>query len=399
VNEVVARAVDHAASQAPTALVFVSDQDSEGVIRQSLNDVGVPAAQAEFIRGNVESATAALAQRASPRLLIIDIAGIRNPGAQLNELAKVCEPSTGVVAVGNSNDIRLYRELRNAGVAEYFFKPLVKSLVNQTCNSILNGPAPRPAARSGRLIFFLGVRGGVGATTLAVSTAWQLAEAHKRWVMFLDLDIYGGDAALQLDSTPSHALTEALERPERVDELFLDRGAIHVSQRLDLLAALEPLGQEVPIEEAAVLSLLNILVERYRFVFVDLPAALSSKLTQVLHLPSLCILVSDASIAAARDTVRWRERIGPNTSDRTTLHILNRNGAPGSLPEAEFARIVGTAPDLIVPYHRDIEVASTLGIKGIQSCATLRRSLTPIFRQLAGEGPPPPPSLFARLFG
>jgi pilus assembly protein CpaE len=388
-----------AAGSASTALVFVTDANSEGTIRQALGDIGVANEQVEFVSGNVLTATDALARRPSPRLLVVDISGIEQPESRLSELARVCEPSTAVLVVGAQNDIPLYRNLKNAGVAEYFFKPLVRTLVRQTCSGLLTGATVQPAAHSGRLVFFLGVRGGVGATTIAVSSAWHLAETHKRWVMLLDLDIFGGDAALQLDSAPSHALTEALERPDRVDQMFLDRGMIHVTPRLDLLASLEPLGKTSAIDEHAVLSLLNVLLNRYRYVFVDLPVAVASKLPQVLQLPSLCFLVSDASLAGARDTPRWRELLGPNLPDRTTMHILNKNGAAGSLPDDEFTRIIGTVPDIVVPYNREIEAAATLGIKGVQSCAPLRRSLAPIFRQLAGEGPEPTPSLLARLFG
>ena len=394
-----ATATPKEAIQAPTAMVFVSDRDAEGVIRQSLSDIGISGTQMEFISGTVEAATVALARRASPHLLIVDISGVNKPEVHLAALARVCEPSTGVVVIGDSNDIRLYRELKHAGVAEYYFKPLVRSLVAQTFSGIITGSAPQPAARTGRLVFVLGVRGGVGATTIAVSTAWQLAEGHKRWVMLLDLDISAGDAALQLDMRPSHALTEALEAPDRVDELFLDRGTIHVTPRLDLLASLEPLGEELPIDERSVMSLLEILLHRYRFVFVDLPATTATKLMQVLHLPSHCILVGDASLAAARDIARWRERIGPNTSDRTTQHIFNKSGAAGTIPESEILRITGEKPDIVIPYRREIEAAGALGIQSLQSCATLRRSLAPIIRQLAGEETERPPSFLARLFG
>jgi pilus assembly protein CpaE len=384
---------------ASTALVFVSDPDSEGTIRQALSDIGVANEQAEFVSGDASTATDELAQRASPRLLVVDISGIEQPESRISELARVCEPSTGVVVIGDQNDIRLYRNLKNAGVADYFFKPLVHALITQTFSGILKGRASQATAHTGRPVFVLGVRGGVGATTIAVSTAWQLAEAHKRWVMLLDLDISGGNAALQLDREPSHALTEALERPERVDELFLDRGVTHVTPRLDLLASLEPLGEEFSIAEPAVLSLLNNLLGRYRFIFVDIPAAVASRLPQVLHLPSLCIMVSDASLAAARDVARWRERIGPNTPERTTLHILNQGGAPGAIPESEFIRITGQAPEIVIPYLRAIEAAASLGVNGMKACAPLRRALAPVLRQLVGEETEPRQSLFSRLFG
>src|SRR5205807_1770007 len=104
------------------------------------------------------------------------------------------------------------------------------------------------------------------------NAAWYLAEKKQRWVMLVDLDLHNGDAALQFDSTPGHALSEAFEKPERVDRLFLERGTIHVRERLDLLASLEPLSESTTLAEGAVLSLLGKLLHRYRFVFVDLPS-------------------------------------------------------------------------------------------------------------------------------
>jgi len=395
VNEAATGTIEPSANHMPTVMVFAADPDSEGVIRQSVNDIGIQ--NAEFTAGNAETAISVLARQASPRLLIVDVSGIDDPGAKIAALAQVCEPGTGVIVIGDDNDIRLYRELKEAGVAEYFFKPLVKTIFTQTCNAILSGDTAPAPARTGRLVFFLGVRGGVGATTIAVNTAWHLAEAHKRWVILLDLDLHSGDAALQLDSTPTHALTEAFERPERVDELFLERGVIHVTPRLDLLASLEPLGQPFNIEEEAVLSLLDTLLHRYRFVFVDLPATLAPVLPQALHLPSLCVLVSNGSLVAARDVARWRERIGANTPDRSTLHVLNKAGTPGSLPDAEFIRAAGKPPDVVIPFWREIQAASSLGARAVQKSTNLRQALTPVLRQLVGEVAEPPRSLLSRL--
>ena len=387
-----------ASSKPRTALAFVSDQESEGVIRQSLSDLGLN--DAEIVSGDVTTATVALGRQPSPRLLIVDVSGIDDPSARLHELAQVCEPGTGVIVIGERNDIALYRELKNSGINEYFFKPLVRNLFANACNAVLSGGSMPPSRdRTGRLVFVVGVRGGVGATTIAVSAAWDLAEVHKRWVLLIDLDLSNGDAALQLDATPSHALAEAIEHPDHVDELFLERGVIHVTARLDLLASLEPLDGRVDVEETALLSIFQILLLRYRFVFIDVPATLAARLIHVLHLPSLCILVSNGSLVAARDVARWFERMGPNTLERSSLHILNQSGAAGSLPEAEFIRAVGRAPDIIIPYHRDIGLASNFGIKGIQKCATLRRALIPVLRQLVGEVEEPPRSILKRLFG
>lgn len=384
---------------APTAKIFVRDQETEDVLRRALIDIGVE--DGEFTRGNVETATAALARAPTPRLLVVDISGVEDPLTRIDELAARCEPEVNVVTIGDRNDIILYRQLRNAGVTEYFFKPLVRDMVKRVCAQILRGGYDEKSSspRGGKLVFVLGVRGGVGATTIAVNAAWRLANKGQRWVMLLDMDLEGGDAALQLDATPSNALQEALEKPERVDKLFLERGTLHIGQRLDLLASLQPLGASVKVKEEAFRGLIDKLLQRYRFVFVDLPATSATRFIDVLHQPSTCILVSNASLASVRELVRWRDWIGPNSSERRTMHVLNMSSADGALPEAEFLRAAGQAPDVTIPYNRDVAIASNLGVKATQKCSALDRGLAKLLSDLAGEPAIAPRSVLSRMFG
>lgn len=392
-------ATPHVSSRiaAPTVQVFTRDHDAEGTIRQSLSNLNAP--EANFVHGDIATAIATLAEQPSPKLLIVDVSDVDDPVVRVNELAEVCEPNTGVIVIGRRNDIVLYRDLKFAGVAEYFFKPLVADLVTRACSNVITGATEPQPTRTGKLVFILGVRGGVGATTIAVNTAWQLAETRQRWVMLLDLDLQGGDAALQLDQTPSHALREAVENPERVDKLFLERAVIPVESRIDLLASLEPIGHGVKFDENAVLVLLDNLLHRYRYIFVDVPPAAAPQLMQALHLPSICVLVSSGTLASAREVARWREWIGANTPERTVMHVLNQHGAPDSLSDSDFNRAAGRAPDVIIPYDRDIAAASILGIKGTQKCAALKRGLAPLLRYLSGEQVARRRSLFGRILG
>jgi pilus assembly protein CpaE len=386
-----------ARAAAPVAKVYVSDPESEGVIRLSLSDLGVD--DAEFTNGTAETASAALATQASPRLLVIDLCGVKNPLACIDELATRCEPNVGVVAIGERNDIILYRHLKDAGVAEYFFKPLVLDVVKNTFSDILSGSKIKAhASRTGKLIFVMGVRGGVGATTIAASAAWGMAKTGQRWVMLVDLDLQNGDAALQLDSTPSHALREAFEKPERVDKLFLERGTIHVNKRLDILASMEPLGECSPLNEDAVISLFEKLQQRYHFVFVDLPARAAVGLTRLLRGPSICVLVSNETLTSTRELGRWREWIGPNSPERRTMHVLNMAGASGALSEADFIRISGQAPDVTIAYAQNIAMASNLGIKALQKCESLNTGIRQLLHELAGEPAVAKRSLLSRLF-
>jgi pilus assembly protein CpaE len=380
-------------------MAFVADQDTEQLVRRAFGDLSID--DADFTRGTVETATEALGKRKTPRLLVVDISGVENPLLRINELAEKCEPEVNVVTIGDRNDILLYQDLKTAGVADYFLKPLVLDTFKRFCNRLLNGAYEenRTNANAGKLVFVLGVRGGVGATTIAVNAAMRLADKGQRWVMLVDLDMEGGDAALQLAASPTNALHEALERPERVDKLFLERGALHAGDRLDLLASLEPFGKSVTLNEDTIKPLIDKLLQRYRFVFVDLPTARAANLAQALHAPSACVLVSSATLASARDLMRWREWIGPNSPERRTMHVLNMSGADGALPEAEFVRAVGHPPDVVIPYDRGIAAAASLGAIAAQKSSALNRGLARMLRDLAGEITEKPPSILQRILG
>ena len=391
------------AAAAARAMVYVQDADSEGVIRQVLSDLRVT--DPIFKSGGLTAAIADLADRPSPRLLIVDSSGVDDPREMVAQLIERCELATGVVVIGDSNDIRLYRALNEAGAADYFFKPLVTGLVSRSCSVILDpqsGPVQgrgQPAARTGKLILVMGARGGVGATTMAVRIASGLAEHPPRPVLLVDLDLQFGDAVLQLDATPSHALREALDRAERVDDLFLERGVIHVSRHLDLLASLEPLEQDSTFTEDALLTLLETLRRRYRFVVVDLPSTHATALQRLLHLPSVLMLVSDASLSSAREIARLRKMLGTSSPDRTIMHLLNKSGAPGSLSATEFARGAGQAPDVVIPWSREIATASSLGIVAKPDCPVLDHALAPVFAHVSGETAEPDRSILSKLLG
>jgi pilus assembly protein CpaE len=381
---------------APRIKVFVADQDSESIVRQALADVGIDDFATTI--GNVATARTLLAKQTSPRLLIVDISGVEDPVSSILDLAEVCEPGVGIVAIGDSNDISLYRQLKHAGVAEYFFKPLIRDQIGRCCNDVLTDRFDQPSLFSGKLVFLLGVRGGVGATTLATNAAWYVSEARQRWTMMLDLDMQSGDAALLFDVAPGPALREAFERPDRVDKLFLERGAIHVSKRLNLLASLEPLGSSVEGSEEALRTLLENLLRRYRLVIVDIPASIAGYLPEILQMPSTCVLVANASLTAARDMARWRDMLGPNTRERRTLHVLNHTDAYGGLTEAEFARAAGQPPDVVIAYDRDLATTANLGVKAMQKCPLFKFGMAKMVHDVTGEPLEKPSSIFRRIF-
>ena len=379
----------------PSVRSFLRDPESEEVVRHALDQLGVH--DVGFSTGDVEKAIGVLAQDASPKLLIVDVSGFEDPIHQINKLAEVCEHGTAVIVIGDRNDVKFYRDLQQAGVAEYFVKPLPGDLVMQVCRWILTGNSEFERNRANMIAVFVGVRGGVGTTTAAISTAWHLAEVEKRTVMLLDLDLKRGDMALQLDATPNHGLREALERPERLDDQFFERAIIRVSSRIGLLASLEPLNAQIGFEANAVQLLVDHLLARYQYIVVDVPVEVATQILTAIRAPNTWVVVSNGTLLSAREVARWRALIGAVNPECKMLHVLNNHQFPGSLPDAEFNRAAGHAPDCVIPYDRGIAEAAMLGMKERQS-TSLRRELGPLFRVLYGGRAEVPKSILGRIF-
>ncbi|MFP3758106.1 fimbrial protein, partial [Cupriavidus sp. SIMBA_020] len=87
-------------------------------------------------------------------------------------------------------DVGLFRNLLGIGVQDYIVKPLTVELMRRA----LTATESIVHARTGKIVSFVGARGGVGATTVAVSLARCLAGEKRRRVAYADLNLHGGGA-------------------------------------------------------------------------------------------------------------------------------------------------------------------------------------------------------------
>ena len=115
-------------------------------------------------------------------------------------------------------------------------------------------------------------------------------------------------------------------------------------------------------------------------------------------MPSTLLLISDGSIAAIREVARWRDFVGPNTSEHRLLHVLNKANGVGALPEQEMLRVI-PPPDLSIRWDRRIDSAAALGTKTVQQCSTIRDGMRALSRQLSGAAAESDLSLWKRVFG
>lgn len=373
-----------AADRAPL-VAFVTDAESDAVLRETL--LAELGEGAEVRRGDVLAATRALKRSTTPLALIVDVSGVEQPLSALEELALVVEPDVRVLVIGDRQDAAFYRQLtRGLGVLEYLFKPLTQEMVARHLLPYLRqGTSPRDMhLRGGRVITVTGVRGGVGATTIAANLAWHLGEEARRHTVLLDADLHGGAAALLLGARTANGLRSALEHPERVDELFVERTAQPAGERLHVLAAEEKPLDPVLCQPGAAARLMAMLRRRYNFVVVDLPARSGPMAREILDMAHQRVLVTDPSLAGAREMLRFAAIPNAPTQSRRALTVLNRAGQPGMLSEAQLREALGEAPELVIPWlPKVVPSAADLGEAAARQRGVFRNAILRLAQDVA----------------
>jgi pilus assembly protein CpaE len=210
----------------------------------------------------------------------------------------------------------------------------------------------------------MGVRGGVGASTIATSLAWLLGERAHRSTALLDLDVHFGTGALALDLEPGRGLTDAIDNPSRIDGLFIERAMVRAGEKLAVLSAEAPINSPVLSDGSAFYQLQEEMRTAFECTVVDLPR---SMLVQYPHLMSdvqVVVVVTELTLAAARDAIRILSWLKSNAPQAQVLVVASRVPQSGTLEisKKDFEGSIERKIDLVVPYdHKLAATAAKLG--------------------------------------
>src|SRR5262249_41640360 len=187
---------------------------------------------------------------------------------ELDRLAECCDAGTKVVVIGRMNDVMLYRDLLKRGVSEYLIAPITALALIESLSNLYNNPDTDPV---GNVIAFIGAKGGVGSSTVCHNTAWAMSESLKSNVVVTDLDLAFGTTGLDFNQDPMQGIAEALQSPERLDEVLLDRLLTKCSEHLSIFAAPVVLDRDYDISAEACDLVLEGGRQNVPYGAVDLP--------------------------------------------------------------------------------------------------------------------------------
>lgn len=348
-------------------VAYVCDETTAEAVRPVAIELGWSPDKVH--KGGLRNAIQSLSVSASPMILFVDLAESGDPLSDINALAEVCEPGTVVIASGQVNDVRLYRDLVASGIQDYLLKPLHPDMLRDAfahAHAMLNAPKHADAAvdRPHCAIAVIGTRGGVGASTVATSLAWLLAEKQGRATALLDLDVHFGTGALGLDLEPGRGLTDAIENPGRIDGLFIERAMVKASEKLAVLSAEAPINAPLMTDGAAFYQLQEEMRAAFECTVVDLPRGMLVQHPHLMTDVGVAVVVTELTLAAARDTIRllsWMKSNAP----QTRVFVLANRVHPGTqleISRKDFEGSIERKIDYTVPFDQKLAAqAAKLG--------------------------------------
>jgi pilus assembly protein CpaE len=330
---------------------FCETPELAALIQEAVGDRRMDKAHVKVHMGGAPAAVEAYQSSPTPNVIAIEAGADRQELlAHLDRLAEYCDSGTKVVVTGRVNDIILYRDLMARGVSEYLVAPFGVLDFVQTLSHLYTSPGAEPI---GRLIAVTGVKGGVGASTIAHNIAWSIGRGLDIATVVVDMDLPFGTAGLDFNQDPPQGIAEAVYSPDRLDSNLIDRLLSKCSEKLSLLAAPATLDRMYDFSETSFDGIIDILRSTVPCIVVDVPHMWTSWTRRMLVGADEVILVAAPDLANLRnaknilDTLRTAR---PN--DIKPRLILNGVGVV-KRPEIsikDFAKAVELDPVIVIPH-------------------------------------------------
>jgi pilus assembly protein CpaE len=304
--------------------------------------------------GGAGAAVAHYQESPTPNLIIIestlDAADLLG---ELDRLAECCDAGTKVMVIGHANDVVLYRELLKRGVSEYVVAPIEPVQLLESLSNLYNNPDADPV---GHVVAFIGAKGGVGASTVCHNVAWAMSEHLKANVVVADLDLAFGTTGLDFNQDPPQGIYEALQSPERLDEMLLDRLLTKCSEHLSIFAAPVVLDRDFDISADAVDVVIDVVRQNVPHVVVDLPHTWTPWVKRVLLQADEIVIVAAPDLANLRNAKNLLDMLktsrGNDVPPKLILNMAKMPKRPEIEPKA-FAEAIGIEPSQVIEFDSE----------------------------------------------
>src|SRR5215471_13367184 len=291
-------------------MVASSDEHFREMVRDNL--VNLPEAKivAEYqdVAANLYIRVMQDLERHPSAALIVDISGDPDGSIKAVEKVKQAVPDLFVIVSNFHADGETVIQCMRAGANEFLLQPIKRTEFRDSMGRLERAPrhgAGGGESKLGKIYTFIGTKGGVGTTTLAVNFAAVLAQ-RKVATVAIDLDWIANDLAMQVGAAPQYTLLEVAENLERMDQALFEGFVTRDPLGFFIVGPPDALEHHGHFGEHSLREFATFLVEKYDAIVIDGGRAVNNELVMAAAQVSAAVfLVIDQEFPSIRNAQRY----------------------------------------------------------------------------------------------
>jgi len=325
-------------------------------------------------------------------MVLLELSLPDSQGLESLTAIRSCAPSLPVVILTGLDDAFLAHEAVRCGAQDHLIKgelsasALARTLYNALLRNRSQAAALRsgPQAALGKVVGFLGAKGGVGTTTIACHFSLELKQQTRGRVLLADLDVAGGSIGFLMKAASEHTLQEVAKSLDRLDENYWNKIVVGGPGGLDILLSEDslPLAEQAKTER--VRNVFDFTRSIYPWIVMDLGRLnpFAASLTPGL---SDLFLIATLGVAHLYEVKRLVSRLTEAGLNRSRMHlIVNQAPKDPDISPEDLGKMVGLPVDLVLPECRsELREASTSG-KLLNANSSFRWQIGRLAEKLAG---------------
>jgi len=325
------------------------------------------------------------ADAVQPDVLMIDVRGHGQLPPTLAALKRQ-HPTTSVMLVALELTPALMLEAMRSGVTECITEPLSPDTIGPAISRII---AQRTAPVGGRMFAFVGAKGGVGTTTLAVNVATALARTQES-TLFVDMHPAYGDGAVLLGVEPRFSMADALENTHRLDLAFFSGLTAQSKAGVTLLASSDN-PPTASIDMHRIRLLLDFAVRNYRYTVLDVPRS-DPAMLDALEAATSLFVVTNQELASVRGATRVAGALGRRYTREKVALLVSRFDKGAAIGNDDIEEVVHLPVRCTFPsdYRLALHALNEGRPFVLDGNSKLRTAILAFTQELNGETPAQP---------
>ncbi len=290
-------------------MVASSDEHFREMVRDNLLNIPNSKVGSEYqeVSSNLYVRVLQDIERHPNSAVIVDLSGDTEAGLKSLERLKQAVPDLYVIVSNYHADGEIVIQAMRMGANDFLQQPIKRSDFRDAMARFERAPRRIVSSESklGKVYTFLGAKGGVGTTSLAVNFASVLAQ-RKQSVVAVDLDWTANDIAMQVGASPQYTLSEVAENMHRMDQALFESLVTRDPLGFYLVGPNDSLEVRGYFTESIFREFSTFLVEKYDSTVVDAGKNLTDEVVAgACQVSTSIFVVISQEFASVRNAQRY----------------------------------------------------------------------------------------------